>query len=707
MTILWRHATETRRAQTARTVSRVPRISVVVPVYNVESYVATCLQSLARQSFRDLEVIVVDDGSTDASAAIAERFTGRDRRFRLLRQANGGLGQARNRGVAAAGGEFLAFVDSDDVVADDAYERLAGALDASGSDFATGNVLRLTRQGTSQTQFLARTFVRTRMRTHVSRDRTLLADRTAWNKLWRRSFWDAQDLRFPEGVVHEDIPVTLPAHLAAAGVDVLAAPVYHWRLREDGAQSITQRRLERRVLADRLAAVEHVRLELAQRGPRKVSRWYDASLIRDDLRLHLDVLEQADAPYRALFMEGAGRILASVPARSYRQLSALDRVKWHLVRRGALEELLEVMRFEREDAEATPPLRRLGRYYGDYPFRTDRPRRVPGSAYRLRRLDEELALASHVDDVRVEGGVLRLRGHAHLGCLPATRPGAQHTTLTAVGAGRSGPVRTRLARSRARTWEVRRADLSPWRSEAGVDRSWSGFEAKLDVRVLQRRGAWVDGTWKLFARTRAGWLDRRRARFALASRALIGAADLETSDGVRARAVVGADGTITVQVSTRWAELRGCRLAPGGVLVLDVVVVAAEAAGVRLRLRRRSDGLLLHHPLVPTGDSPGLLRGELPLDELHAVLPSLEAWAAGTPGASEMWDLSADSAPGALPVALAERLAGAEWSRGGQGTTLTRTRRGDAALITRRVAPPVPARRQPTLPPAVRTQEPA
>src|SRR5918999_834602 len=280
----------------------VPRISVVVPIFDVESYLATCLQSIARQTERDLEVIMVDDGSTDGSRALAARFAAHDRRFRLVCQANGGLGSARNAGIELATGEFLAFVDSDDVLPHDAYARLLGALDRTGSDFATGNVQRLTRQGTSQAQFLARTFARTRLRTHVSRCRPLLADRTAWNKLYRRSFWDAHAFRFPEGVVHEDIPVTLPAHHLTAAVDVIAAPVYQWRLREDGALSITQRRLEQRVLRDRLDAIAAVRAHLAAHATRRLCRWYDASIVADDLRLHLNLLDEAGDAYRALFM---------------------------------------------------------------------------------------------------------------------------------------------------------------------------------------------------------------------------------------------------------------------------------------------------------------------------------------------------------------------------------------------------------------------
>ena len=279
-----------------------PRVSVVVPIFDVESYLEPCLASLAAQTVRDLEVVMVDDGSTDASARIAAGFAARDRRFRLIRQPNGGLGSARNTGVGAAGGEFLAFVDSDDLVPPNAYELLLGALDRSGSDFASGNVHRLTAGVQEQALFLQRTFVQPRQATHVTRQRTLLADRTAWNKLWRRSFWDEHGLRFPEGVVHEDIPVTLPAHFRARSVDVVSAPVYLWRIREGGALSITQRRQEPQVLLDRLAAIDHVRAFIAEHGPRKALRWYEASVVADDLKLHLNVLDGASETYRALFM---------------------------------------------------------------------------------------------------------------------------------------------------------------------------------------------------------------------------------------------------------------------------------------------------------------------------------------------------------------------------------------------------------------------
>ena len=119
-----------------------PLVSVVVPMYNVERYLRECLESLAHQTMPDLEVVMVDDGSTDSSAAVAAEFARGDRRFHLVRQPNGGLGHARNTGADHARGRFLAFVDSDDIVTPQAYELLTESLRKTGSDFATGNFHR-------------------------------------------------------------------------------------------------------------------------------------------------------------------------------------------------------------------------------------------------------------------------------------------------------------------------------------------------------------------------------------------------------------------------------------------------------------------------------------------------------------------------------------------------------------------------------------
>src|SRR5512139_3799743 len=111
----WRAARATARR--ARAVGRRgPEISVVVPFYNVEAYLAECLDSLVDQTFDDFEVLLVDDGSPDGSRAIAERYAAADPRLRVVTRPNGGLGAARNTGIREARGRYLTFVDSDDVV---------------------------------------------------------------------------------------------------------------------------------------------------------------------------------------------------------------------------------------------------------------------------------------------------------------------------------------------------------------------------------------------------------------------------------------------------------------------------------------------------------------------------------------------------------------------------------------------------------------
>ena len=149
-----------------------------------------------------------------------------------------------------------------------ALRTLLRSLDRTGSDFATGNVHRFNRGGVVAGA-VPRQGVQPRRgpTTHITKFRGLLVDRIAPNKLFRRSFWDQHGFAFPEGVTHEDIPVILPAHFLAKSVDVISEPVYLYRLRETGGLSITQRRLEPKVLLDRLAAVSHVSTFLRKHKP--------------------------------------------------------------------------------------------------------------------------------------------------------------------------------------------------------------------------------------------------------------------------------------------------------------------------------------------------------------------------------------------------------------------------------------------------------
>lgn len=111
-----------------------PLISVIVPIYNMESLLPRCLDSLAAQTLRDLEIICVDDGSTDGSGGIVRKYASGDSRFRLITQENSGRAEARNAGIRAAAAPYLGFADPDDYVEPDMYERLYRLAEETGAD---------------------------------------------------------------------------------------------------------------------------------------------------------------------------------------------------------------------------------------------------------------------------------------------------------------------------------------------------------------------------------------------------------------------------------------------------------------------------------------------------------------------------------------------------------------------------------------------
>ncbi|MFJ8074615.1 CDP-glycerol glycerophosphotransferase family protein [Streptomyces sp. NPDC096176] len=454
------------------------RLSVVVPVYNVEDFLEECLSSLAEQSLRELEVVMVDDGSTDGSAAIARRFADEDERFRLVSQENAGLGAARNAGTREARGEFLAFVDSDDIVPPDAYGKMLGALDASGADFVSGNVSRLRASGRIQQSPMFREPMATsRAATHVTRHWPLLYDRIACNKVFRREFWDRHSLDFPEGVLFEDIPVILPAHFLAASVDVLHDTVYLWRDR-DG--SITTRRARPNAVRDRTTSVTSARDFLA-REPKWAEgrRRYESSVLSSDLWLFMEALPEGDIEYHEAFMKHAGAFADSADPAVLKALPLHFRVKWQLVRERRVAELLDLLAFEKKHGRDAFRLRGPRGRRAEYPVLTaplprgvDRP--APG----------DLPVMSDITGAEWRDGKLYLKGYAYI----RNRPAGERRPLT-LGWLRAG--RRRVVPLRLRAADAPEATAASRQGLHCYDRA--GFETVVDPARLDGPTA----TWNL------------------------------------------------------------------------------------------------------------------------------------------------------------------------------------------------------------------
>ncbi|QNN52686.1 glycosyltransferase family 2 protein [Nocardioides mesophilus] len=323
-----------------------PRLSVVVPAYQVEEYLGDCLDSILAQTFTDLEVVVVDDGSTDRTGEIADRYARRHRRLRVVRQANGGLGAARNVGVGHCTGRLLAFVDSDDVLPSDAYEVMVAALDRTGSDLVVGAVERFDGARRYMTPLMRENHEREALRTTVEQQPTLLADVFAWNKVFRRSFWDRHGLCFPERVRYEDQPAMTRALLAADAVDVLTETVYLWRVRGDGT-SISQRRHEVADLSDRLLTKRSSTEAVLAQASTRVQRTWFATVLPVDMWEYFRAVPGCSAEYWSLLHDGVVSLWnpATVPFEET-ALPPRQRLMGWLVaadRRIDLERLLEFL----------------------------------------------------------------------------------------------------------------------------------------------------------------------------------------------------------------------------------------------------------------------------------------------------------------------------------------------------------------------------
>ncbi len=204
-------------------------ISVIVPVYKVEEYLEDCIDSLLRQTYRSLEILLIDDGSPDRCGEICDRYAAADSRIRVFHTENKGLSAARNYGIERAGGEYLGFVDGDDSIEPDMFERLLGAIEEAGADIAVCGRFMEYPEKTETISPPEGVF----NREEAVKALALLKIRNpTWDKLWRRECFD--EIRFPDGRVYEDIATTYRIFLRTQKVVCIPDALYHYRIRESG-----------------------------------------------------------------------------------------------------------------------------------------------------------------------------------------------------------------------------------------------------------------------------------------------------------------------------------------------------------------------------------------------------------------------------------------------------------------------------------------
>lgn len=233
-----------------------PILSIIVPGFNVEDYIEDCIQSIINQTFTNYEVILIDDESPDGTGEIMDQYAASYENFRVIHKKNGGISAARNLGIKESLGKYIAFVDSDDLLAPSAYKNLVGSLERTNSEIAVGGVKRFNSKKNVYSFLHRNAIIDGVTETSIVNHPELIYDTTVWNKVFKKSLLIEEDLLFPEGVIYEDIPFTLKAHLSASKVDIVDSIVYYWRWREGENLSWTQRRNDLELYFQRLDAIK-------------------------------------------------------------------------------------------------------------------------------------------------------------------------------------------------------------------------------------------------------------------------------------------------------------------------------------------------------------------------------------------------------------------------------------------------------------------
>ncbi|WP_255419324.1 bifunctional glycosyltransferase/CDP-glycerol:glycerophosphate glycerophosphotransferase [Geodermatophilus marinus] len=470
--------------------TRAPRVSIVVPVYNVEPYLAACLRSISAQTYRNIEVVVVDDGSTDGSLAVARRARRRDRRIRIVTQPNGGLSSARNSGTAAATGEYLAFVDSDDRIDRRAVATVMRSLRSTGSDFAVMSYRRMNNEKT----WPAGPWIRElhsveRQRCTLEELPSVLVNAVAWSKVYRRSFWDEAGLRFQEGVLYEDQAVSAEAYAKATTFDVLPDVLYDWRVREDRS-SISQQVATENDLRERFGAAFASLQALRQYASPQVLHERSRQLLANDFRLSLAQIDSAGDDFWKILVDGVRQLFDMAPDDVWPDIYAQARALYHLVLRDDRPRAERYLEAKGLTITAHPTAVEDGRVTVQLPLHDDPGAEWPAGWNELGPSQTPLVTA-----VRrawwSSDRVVEIRGWAHVATLDLARYGRSIEMSLRSADGRVVPLEVR-------SWpdpDIARVSGHQW-----ADVSDGGFAVSVDVTTLPSLDAGETTTWQLWAR---------------------------------------------------------------------------------------------------------------------------------------------------------------------------------------------------------------
>lgn len=231
------------------------KISVVVPIYNVENYLSICIESLLNQRFSDYEIILVNDGSTDKSGEIAKSYADKYEQIRMVTIENSGLSEARNVGLKYANGIYVAFVDSDDYVEDTYLRDLYDVVNLRKLDIAICSFYRLSNNKKVLEDIKLDS---QKVYSNIEILRNVLMGKVqcyAWNKIYKRSLFTDNNIKYPPGKLYEDIETFVRLVINSKKIGFLKKGLYNYRIRNG---SIVNKEKNKKAILDMNYAIEKV-----------------------------------------------------------------------------------------------------------------------------------------------------------------------------------------------------------------------------------------------------------------------------------------------------------------------------------------------------------------------------------------------------------------------------------------------------------------
>ena len=272
-----------------------PKISIVVPVYNVEQYLEQCISQIINQTYVSLEIILVDDGSTDNSGRICDEFVKKDTRIKVIHKENGGLSDARNVGIKYATGEYIGFIDSDDYPEITMYEKLYSLVQKYSVDISVCSMYR----DINCKKEIYEEDVLSRREVFKEMAQCGKIESHAWNKLYKRSLFDG--IEYPIGKTYEDIYTTYKVIDKVDRVAYTAEQLYFYR---DNPESISNQRFKKSDLYLVDASIEFYRF-LEENYP-DISKYQQNSTTRNRISVlrKMVVAEYEDSEIESYLIDG-------------------------------------------------------------------------------------------------------------------------------------------------------------------------------------------------------------------------------------------------------------------------------------------------------------------------------------------------------------------------------------------------------------------